>query len=178
MTSPLPRFRAGRTLGLALALGAGLLLPGCMGYRVGSMLPPDLKTVYVPTFINLTGEPQIETEVTRATVEAIQVDHSLEVAAEAGADAILYVTLLKYDLAPLVYQKERKTAATEYRLVLTASVILKRRSDGKVLVDACPVSGDWTFPVVGDFTSSKVEGLPNVARELAKYIVERITDSW
>lgn len=167
-------------LAVAIAMASVLLgtLSGCVGYRVGSMLPPDIRSVYVPVFINRTGEPQIETETTRATIEALQVDGSFKVAAEDQADAILYVTLLRYDLAPIVYETDRRITATEYRLVLTASVVLKRRSDGSVLVNVSPVTGDWTFPVAGDLTTSKVEGLPAVARELAKYIVTRISESW
>ena len=47
-------------------------LPGCTSYRLGSMLPPGVKTVYVPTFVNETSEPFIEVDATRATIQALQ----------------------------------------------------------------------------------------------------------
>ena len=42
------------------------ILPACVGYRLGSMLPADIKTVYVDPVINQTDEPLIEVETTRA----------------------------------------------------------------------------------------------------------------
>ena len=67
-----------RTLAAALLL---LLSAGCANYRLGSMLPADLKTVYVPTRKNETAEPLIEQDVTRAILSQIQMDGSLRVAA-------------------------------------------------------------------------------------------------
>ena len=35
------------------------LLPGCSGYRLGSMLPSNVKSVYVRIAKNSTQEPQL-----------------------------------------------------------------------------------------------------------------------
>ena len=57
---------------------ACVLLPGCAGYRLGSMLPPDIKLVHVPTFINKTSEPQLEIATTRFALQEFQTDGSLK----------------------------------------------------------------------------------------------------
>ena len=159
----------------ALALTA---LPGCVGYRLGSMLPPDIKTISIPTFINKTAEPQIEIQTTRSAIEEIQRDGSLKIAAESQADAILQVKLTDYRIIPLVYEAQRKTAATEYRLTLYAAIVLTRRSDNTVIVENPRCYGEATFPVMGDMSSSKRIGLPKAAADLAHDIVQKVTEVW
>ena len=60
-----------------------IVLTGCASYQLGSMLPNDIKTVYVPTFINKTGEPMIESEATQAAIRELQKDGSLKVVGSA-----------------------------------------------------------------------------------------------
>ncbi|MCX6997504.1 MAG: LptE family protein [Kiritimatiellaeota bacterium] len=165
---------------LALLLPAlGLLTqPGCTGYRLGSMLPPDIKTVGIPTFVNRTSEPQIEIQATRSALEEIQRDGSLRIAPENQADAILQVKLTDYRIVPLVYDAQRKTAASQYRLTLYAAIILTRRSDNKVIVEHPRCYGEATFPVIGDMSSSKRIGLPKAAADLAHDIVQKVTEVW
>ena len=66
--------RAINTIRIGAALT--LLLTGCTGYRLGSMLPPEIKTVYVPTFANQTTEPLLEMEATDAVIVEFQQDGS------------------------------------------------------------------------------------------------------
>jgi len=142
------------------------------------MLPPDIKTVYVPTFVNKTAEPQIEMETTRYALAEFQRDGSLKIAPESAADATLEVKLTDYRLSPLQYDNSRLTAATEYRITLYASIVLTRRSDHKVIVEHPRCYGEGTFPVVGDLSSSKRVGLPIAAKDLAHDIVQKVTEVW
>jgi hypothetical protein len=160
------------------ALAAAVLLTGCAGYQLGSMLPPGVKTVYVPTFVNKTDEPMIEMQATQAAIEEIQKDGSLSISGADSADTILSVTLMEYRLDPVSFQKDRRTAAKQYRLNLFASLILKRRSDDKVLVEYPRVRGEYVIDLVGDTSSTKRRGLPLAARDLAHNIVEKIVESW
>lgn len=157
---------------------AAFALSGCAGYRLGSMLPPDIKTICLPTFINQTTEPQIEIQATRSAMEEIQRDGSLKIVDENRADAVLQVRLTDYRITPLVYEATRKTAATEYRLTLYAAIVLTRRSDNKVIVENPRCYGEATFPVIGDMTSSKRIGLPKAAADLAHDIVQKVTEVW
>ncbi len=54
-----------------LSLSAVILVSGicgCVGYQLGSTLDPSIKTIYVPSFINDTREPQLEVETTSAVL--------------------------------------------------------------------------------------------------------------
>jgi hypothetical protein len=165
----------------AAATAAAAMLSGCagMGYNLGSMLPPEIRTVYVPTVQNGTDEPQLETETTRAVIDAIQRDGSLHVAGEADADAILHVVLTSYQIVPIAYRRDTRTAAEEYRIYLTAQIgLLQNDGSGAVLAQSPIVRGESTFEMVGDLTSSKRVGLPTAANDLAQKIVEQIVEYW
>ena len=161
-------------LGLALA-GVNF---GCAGYRLGSMLPPDIKTVYVPTIVNKSSEPQVESDITQALIQDIQRDGSLRVVSEDQADTVLVVTLRNYTLEPVAYRTDQRTSAREYRIVLNASMLMTRRGSGAVVVESPSVRGEFVFPVAGDLSSSKLRGLPPAAEDLAHNIVEKMVEVW
>ena len=165
-----------------LLLGAVALMlgfTGCAGYRLGSMLPPDIKTVFVPTFVNRTTEPMIEIDTTAAAIRQLQQDGSLKVVGnESEADTVLEVTLTKFELEPLSYSEQEKTTANEYRMRLTATILLRRTVTDEVVVEAPGVQGESTFFVTGDFTTSKQQGMPEAANDLGHSIVEQIVEAW
>ena len=164
-----------RTLAAALLL---LLSAGCANYRLGSMLPDDLKTVYVPTCKNETAEPLIEQDVTRAILSQIQMDGSLRVAAEDDADTVLEITLTKFWLDPVAYESGKSSTANQYRMSIKASFVLRRRGDNSVVVDSPSVTGWYDFDFAGDMTSSKNIALRPAAEDLGRRIVGQIVQYW
>ena len=166
---------------LRAAFAAALLLllaAGCANYRLGSMLPKDIRTVYVPTCRNQTTEPLIEQDVTRAILSQIQMDGSLRVASEADADVVLEVTLNRFWLDPVAYEAGRSSTANQYRMSNKASFVLRRRADNSVVVDAPSVVGWYDFDFAGDMTSSKNIALRPAADDLGRRIVNRIVQYW
>ena len=153
---------------------------GCtqLGYNLGSMLPPEIETVYIPVFVNETDEPLLEVEATRAAQEAIQVDGSLKIANEADADAVLRVNLIEYKIVPIAFREDKATAADEYRIYLTAGFAMTRKETEEVLAQSSRVLGESTFLLEGDLTSSKKLALPEAADDLAHDIVEQIVEHW
>ena len=162
---------------LSVALAA-TLLNGCAGYQLGSMLPDDIKTVYVPAIVNRTTEPLVEIQATQALLRELQTDGSLKIASETEADSILEVTLRRFRLQPLVYSAEDRSRPAEYSVVLTASAKLIRASTGEVLVNEPNILGDFFVPFASDLTSAKRQALPDVTRDLAHDIVEAVVEAW
>ena len=93
---------AAMLLGMALAL---LTLPGCVGYRLGSTLPPDVKSIYVRLFINKCNEPLLEIDTTNATIAEFQKDGTLRIVSKDEADVLLETTLNAMTLTPLRYDQ-------------------------------------------------------------------------
>ena len=155
-----------------------LNLCGCVGYHLGSMLPGDIRTVCVPTFVNNTDEPNIEIETTQATIREIQQDGSLKIASCEEADAILEVVLKEYELEPISYGRDRETTAEEYRIWIRASYVFRKLSDDTVVSEAPNVRGQSTTEFSGDLSLMKRTELPRTARDLAHEIVERMVEAW
>lgn len=151
---------------------------GCVGYQLGSMLPPDIETVYVPTIINNTDEPLLEVEATRAVIQQIQRDGSLRIANEEEADTVLRVTLTDFRLNPVAFDRERRAAANEYRMIITADILMTRRGTDEVIVDYPGVWGRADFVLVGDLTTSKQTVIPRASEDLAGQIVDRMVETW
>jgi hypothetical protein len=162
----------------ALLLPLLLWQTGCAGYRLGSMLPTDIASVYVPTVVNKTAEPLIEIDVTQAIIQNIQQDGSLRVVSAEEADTILTVELTGYELEAVAFRKDVRAAANQYRINLTANMVLRRTSDESVVAESPRVAGSAVFDVLGDLSSSKLTGNPDAADDLATRIVQRIVEYW
>lgn len=163
---------------VASILTMNLLFTGCAGYRIGSMLPGDVKSVYVPTFVNKTGEPLIEFDTTQAVIQQFQLDGSLKVVGEEDADAILTVVLTEYRLEPVSYRKDVRTAAQQYRLFIAANMVMRRTKDQTVVAESPKVIGKYVFDVVGDLSSSKLRANPLAATDLGYNIVQLLVEYW
>ncbi len=167
-----------RTILSLAALLALLAAAGCVQYRLGSMLPADIHTVYMPTCVNQTTEPLIEQDVTRAILSQIQMDGSLRVVPEENADTILEVTLTKFWLDPVAYDSKDSSTANQYRMSIRASFVLHRRSDNSVIAESPAVTGWYDFDFAGDMTSSKSVALEPAAEDLGRRIVNLIVQYW
>lgn len=163
---------------LLLALGLVGLSSGCAGYRLGSMLPEDIKTVNVPSFVNETSEPLIEIDCHRAMIEELQRDGTLRVADAESADAIVRVKLRDYKLEPAVYDTRSRSNVRQYRIRITASLVMTRRVDDSVIVERPAVRGEGVFNVAGDLSSSKLIGLPVAADDVARKLVQQMVEAW
>ncbi|MGQ9662952.1 MAG: LPS assembly lipoprotein LptE, partial [Kiritimatiellia bacterium] len=155
---------------LWLLLGLIIVLAGCAGYRLGSSLPPGVRTVMVPTSVNNTGEPQIENEVTRAVIREIQNEGSLRVVEAGYADAVLQVTLIRCWVEPLRYERDNPKAAAEYRLCIQAEVALIRSGTRERILTR-RAEGKASFLATTDPQTAKLAVLPSAAADLARAIV-------
>ena len=154
-----------------------LTLTGCLGYRLGSTLPPNIRSVYMPTIVNETTEPLLEIETTRALKRELRKDGTLRLAQAEDADSALRVQLVRYSLQPLRYERGRARTVSEYRLSMRAEISFERLDTGEILVERT-VKGESTFTTTGDLTSSKQASLPAAARDLAHNIVEVVVEYW
>lgn len=159
------------------AVLATVSLSGCSSYYLGSTLPPGIASVHVPTFVNETKEPQLETATTRATVQEFQRDGTLAVAGSRTADARLEVRLTKFDLVPLRYERDLERTAQEYRMIIRAEVTYFKSNTDEVILKR-NVVGDANFDFVGDMASSKLQIIPEASRDLAHEIVQLMVEYW
>lgn len=154
-----------------------LILSGCAGYRVGSTLPKSVQTVSL-TIVNKTDEPSIEVAVKKALIAELQMDGRLEVRPLEEADAALTVTLTKFDLDALAFNRLQGSLAEEYRMTLTAKAVLSDAQTSEVILESPVVRGEAEFPYAADLTTTKREALPKAANDLARKVVSTVVTAW
>lgn len=129
-----------------------LLAPGC-GYRLsgtGALVPAGAKTIAIPTFVNGTAEPYVETDITRAVVDEFIADGRLRVADLDGADLALRGTVTRYEVSALSYTPQSYVQQYRVRLVVDASLedrgakkeIWRERGIEAVFISDYPVTYD------------------------------------
>lgn len=161
-----------------IALCASLLLSGCANYRLGTTLPPNLKTICVPTFENHTIEPNIEQKITTAVRRQFQHDGQLKiVSSENDADIILKATLTSYDVDSLLRDKNNPNATRRYRATISCLIDARERETGKIVV-VQTVKGETTFPAAGDTVTARRNALNDVSRDLALEVVDAVIGAW
>jgi hypothetical protein len=135
-----------RAIGLVSLLITALGMSGCASYRAGAgdrQLPGGYKDVAVPVFKNQTAEAGAEVYFTNAIVREFERSRIARVTDKDKAQVALEGTVesVKYLVANQMQQGKSSPAempdntviTTEYRIVLTAAIRLRRISDQKVL---------------------------------------------
>jgi outer membrane lipopolysaccharide assembly protein LptE/RlpB len=130
-----------RRRGPALRGAALLLIPatlaGCGYALVGTgrgSLPEDVKTVWVPTFVNDTQVVSLEQRLTSAVIREFAARGRLKPAASLeAADAVLNGRLTSFSLQPVRFDTEGR--AVEYQIAVTARLQLVDRKSDKTLFE-------------------------------------------
>lgn len=145
---------------------------GC-GYRIGSLLPADLKTIAVPIFKNKTPEPGLDVPVTEGIIQELIFDGTLEVVEEDDADTLLIGEIISYKREPLRYDNE---VTSEYRLLIGVRLKFLDLRHKKVIWTYPAVYGDATFFVGLSLPESEQTALPDVIEDLAHEVVEKVVE--
>lgn len=150
-----------------------IVLSGC-GYRVGSLLPADLKTVAVPMFINKTPEPELESMVTNGVIQELIADGTLQIAEYEDADTLLLGEIIDYQREPLRFTDEDVTS--EYRLIIAVRLKFEDLRHDEVMWESPRVVGETTFYVGASLPASERAALPDAIEDLSHHIVEKIVE--
>lgn len=175
-------------IGLVVLL-AGFFIAGC-GYTSGSLLPPDLKSIYVDNFKNKIVvdmeatdtrmyrgyKPGMEVEVTKAIIDRFLLDGNLKVEKEARADLILSGALIDYRKEALRY--DANDNVEEYRVRIAVSLQLKNVKTGKISWTEHSFAGESTYRTTGSLTKSEKQAIGDAISDLARRVVERTVEEW
>ena len=167
-----------RSLLFALAASA-LFLCGC-GYRIGSLMHPQIESIAIAPVVNETVAYNLAPQVRGLLCETFQQDGSLQLRRESNADCILYarVTSIKfssstwssiYDDDNYVPSEWRVKVTIEYSVVIPGE--LKPLAKGKE-------TGEATFMTGADMETGRTNGIRLAAFDAAKKIVHRVTEGW
>jgi len=144
----------------------------------GTSLPSGVRSVSIPQFKDKTGEPNIDTIVTRAVKDEFIKDGRLKVKTGSSADSVLEGEINSYSLRPVAYDSNNNV--TEYVITLGLLIIHKSKGAGKILKRQ-NVLTKWRYEVDPSITiaeSLRVSAIEEAAVRAAESIVPLIVESF
>ena len=152
---------------------------GC-GYRVGSMHPDGVHTVYVPVFTTKEYRRELEFALTEAVIKEIEQATPYKVVKRHQADTTLVGTVLELNKA--VSSINPDSDPRELRVTLTAEVQWQDLRSGKTLLDGAGPSGkrrvSESVRYVPELGESLTTASNRAVKRLARRIVEMMETSW
>lgn len=164
-----------------LAAAALLFLCGC-GYRIGSLMHPQIESIAIAPVVNETVAYNLAPQVRGLLCETFQQDGSLQLKRESDADCILYsrITGIVFkeskwssynanDEDNIIPVEWTVSINIEYTVVIPGE--LKPLCRGKA-------SGSAKFMTGADMEAGRTSGIRQAAFDASKNIVHRVTEAW
>ena len=155
---------------------------GC-GYTQKTVLPQDIKTLYVETVKNkiplekvYAYVPGLEMMITNAVIRRLERDGNLKIVSREKADAILHTDLTLFDQEGVRFSTLER--AEEYRLFVVVAMKLVDAKTGLVIWEEPNFSGDSEYFVSGVRSISRSEAADRAVERLARNLVDRIVEDW
>lgn len=163
-----------------LARGSALfciLLGGCLYGFAGGGLPPDIKTVAILPFENLTPEPTLTRDIQEAVRDEMEGRLGLRQAGEGTADAVVRGTITRYEPdLPVAYQGTDNTTdvqVTQRLVQITVAVEIVNQHTGRKLWERSSLTLDGNYD-----PGRELEGRQRAYERLVTNIVEGAQSQW
>jgi len=170
-----------RQIGIGLLVTA-MILSGC-GYTRKTVLPRNIKTIYVETVKNKIDvekiyayQPGLEMDITNAVIRRLQQEGIVKVVTKEHADAILKTDLLSFVQEGLRFTNLQ--SVQEYQLFIEVRLRLVDAKTGDLIWEEPTFTGDNEY-FVSDVTSiGQQKAAQDAIQRLAFNIVDRIVQDW
>jgi len=171
-----------RRLCIIAMVGLLVLLASC-GYHTSgsrSQLPPDVKILAIPSFVNQTHTYHVETGLTGAVIREFNTRTRYRVVqSEANADAVLRGTVVSCEVAPVAYDSVTGRASTGLVTVIVKVTLTAR--DGRVLYsnsnyvfrDQYQISNE-----LASFFEEQGPALDRISRDFSRALISNILEAF
>ena len=163
------------------ALAASLLLLSGCGYRIGSLMHPQIDSIAIAPVINETVAYNLAPQVRGLLCEAFQQDGSLRLRRESNADCILYARVIRVSVTKSSWSSsndEHKFVPVEWKVEIKIEYSVVIPGELKPLVSKREVGGSATFMTGADMETGRMSGVRQAALMAAKEIVSQVTEAW
>jgi len=161
---------------------AAFVSTGCGYHTVGraNLLPPDLRTIAVPAFVNQTQTYKIEQTLTAAVVQEFSTRTNYHViSAPDSADAVLRGTVLSTYTTPLTYDSKTGRAASV--LVIVSMKVSLADRQGRVLYQNPSYTFREQYQVsqeLSSFFEEDSRAFQRLSREFARTLVSNVLEAF
>ncbi len=157
-----------------------LSLSGC-GYRVGSLVHPQIKTIAIADVKNESYEVLASAILRNVLAERFQFDNSLKLTSLEKADCIVYARILSVYNQSISWRTTSKSEnyrANEYTLTVAVEYIVLIPGAAKPLVPRCHTSGSSTYLFAHDPAIGRSNALKQCMLQISDNIVSATTEAW
>ena len=161
-------------LGMGLVCGCGYGFRGAV-----NNLPPDIKAVHIPVFVNNTTEAGAEVVFANALIYEFTRGGVIGVVSEANAQAIIYGKIKSAAVDSVVYASQ--TQSVDRKVTVVLEVIFRRADNQKILWQNLDMIRYENFRVGGDLNQTdrnREEALRKIAKDLAERIYSGILENF
>ncbi len=157
-----------------------LILSSC-GYSLvgrGNSLPEHIQTVQIPIFENKTGEPDLDSIITRVVKEKFIIDGRLKVVDSDLADSLLEGKIVSYNISPVAFSSDNNV--TVYQISLGIDIKHTDTSSKKKLLKQT-INTKWRYNVNSNiaFTiGEKRQAIEEAAENAADLIISLVIESF
>lgn len=161
---------------------ACLISSGCGYHTAGhaNVLPPDLRTIAVPAFVNQTQTYKIEQTLTSSVVHEFTTRTKYRITSDTGsADATLHGTVLSTYTTPLTYDTQTGRAATV--LVIVSMKVSLTDHDGREIYQNPSYVFREQYQISEDLSTFFEEDSPafqRLSRDFARTLVSNILEAF
>lgn len=170
----------GRVIWVTILLA---LITSACGYHTAgkaSLIPTEVKTIAIPSFVNQTQTYRIESILTEAVVREFNTRTKFRITSDPdGADAVLRGTVTSTQLAPVTY--DSNTGRASSALVTVNMKVLLTAKDGRVLYQNANYVFREQYQVSRELSSFFEEEGPAVdrlSRDFARTLVSNVLEMY
>ncbi len=151
------------------------------GYRAGSLMHPQIKTVAIADVKNDTTEVLVGTVLRKLLAERFQFDNSLKVVSLEKADCIVYCRVVNIQNLGVTwdsYDNDQTFRPSEFKLTVTVEFSVQVPGQAVPLVAQNRTSGSATYQFLADPAIGREGGLQQACLKIANNIVSSTTEAW
>ncbi len=163
-------------------LALAMAFSGC-GYARKTVLPRNIKTIYVETVKNKLDPDKVyayqqglEMDITNAVIERLQQDGTMKVVKQENADAILKTDLLSLEQEGLRFNSLE--GVSQYRLFIVVKIKLIEAKTGAIIWEEPNFSGDTEYYVTTVTSVGSQKAFVDAVHHLAYNIANRVVEDW
>lgn len=159
-----------------------LFFSGC-GYRAGSLMHPQIKSIAIAPVSNETMLYNASAQMRGVLAECFQSDGSLKLVSEGTADCILYAKVVSAQFSQVSWESNSDDSDDEFlpdqwRVTISAVITVMVPGRAEPLIRETKVSGTTNFVAGADMESSRTYAVRQACFGAAKQAVARVTESW
>ena len=170
----------GRVLLLIGLLGMGLVCGCGYGFRGAvNNLPPEIKAVHIPAFVNNTNEAGAEVIFANALIYEFTRGGVIGVVSEANAQGIISGRIKSAAVDSVIYTSQ--TQSVDRKVTVVLEIIFRRVDNQKILWQNLDLIRSENFRVGGDPNlndRSREEALRKISKDLAERIYGGILENF